>query len=147
MSNITKYLEKRLLQQSVGVTTTGWVSTTYIGLFSVSPTVEYLGSNSTNIGTELTNTSANGYGTTRQSIAWNLAVDNNDTTNSSKINNSTNPSWTAGAVWPTVTTVGIFDGSGSGANLLWFGPLSSPVTLSATDNFTIPINSLTLTLA
>lgn len=146
MANITKYLEKKLLAQSVGkITNFSIANGTFAALFTQSPTVDYLDTTAED-GVEI-----NGTGYTRKSITWNSAAENTDVTNSSFISNSAEIKWgvspSIGSNWGTVTTVCIFDSStvGSG-NLLWFGPLSSPVTLTTGDTFAIPVNSLKLTL-
>jgi len=100
-----------------------------------------------------------GAGYTRKEVQWNSAIANIDATYSSKITNANTigsttkilkwpgATGTISANWGTVTTIGIFDSGTVGeGNLLWFGPLSSAVTLTTGDTFTIPNASLTLTL-
>ena len=145
MSNITKYLEKKILDHSVGTTAFTKPTNTYAALFTSTHTVNYTSAIPT--GTEVS-TSSTGY--SRIVIAWEGAVDNADLTNSSKVVNKTSDLvWTATATWGAspVTTIGIFDTQNAG-NLLWFGPLSANVSITAAgDTLTIPVGSLTLTLA
>lgn len=146
MANITKYLEKKLLEHSVGKTGFTLPDPTYAALFTSSPTADYTPSTQ-GPAVEVTGT---GYSRISMASKWNTAVDNNDLTNSSKITNSANlrwpgPSGTISATWGLVTSIGIFDAPTAG-NLLWFGPISLPVTLGSGDSFTIPQDSLTLTL-
>ena len=139
MANITKYLEKAFLNHSVGLTLFSKPTNTYAALFTTSPTVNYT------IGT----TDGLEIGTSpRPQISWNAAVASTDLTNSSSIKNSNSIAWSSiSSNGNPITTIGVFDsptiGSGS---LLWFGPLSTSVTLTTSDTFTIPANSLTLTL-
>lgn len=157
MANITKYLEKRLLTQSVGQTVSNpnWHVATYIGLFITMPTADWTLDNQGN-SVEVYET--NGY--LRKPISWNTAVDNVDLSNSSKITNASSPTvqWTAtGGFWKasssatsaaTVVGAGIFDSNTkSTGNLLWFGELSAPVTLAIGDTLTIEPETFTLTLA
>jgi len=145
MANITKYLEKKLLEHSIGKTEFTVPSVTYAALFTSSPTADYT---PTTQGPAV-EVSGTGYVRVEVTNKWNTAVDNNDLTNSSKITNSDDLRWpaagTISASWGLVTTIGIFDAASAG-NLLWFGPLSVPVTLGSGDSFTIPEDSLTLTL-
>lgn len=159
MANITTYLEKALLAHSVGKTNFDKPANTYVGLFITTPTADYTVSSPD--GVELTTATAPGYA--RCKVAWNTPSVNTDLTNSSNITNTdtvttlgdTPLRWPvsgniSGSNWGIITTIGIFDAplsSGSPAgNLLWFGALSSPVTLNIGDNFTIQKDSLTLTL-
>jgi hypothetical protein len=143
MANITKYLEKKLLEQSVGkITNFSIASGTYVALFTQSPTVNYV-DNTAEDGVEVSGASY-----TRKQITWGNATASTDLTNSSSIKNSDSIAWNnITSSWGTVTTVGVFDSSTvGGGNLLWFGPLSTSITLITGDTFTIQANSLTLTL-
>ena len=137
MANITRYLENKLLEHSLGKTTWTKPAATYAALFTVTPTSLYT-STITN-GTEVT-----GSGYVRPTINWALASDGS-------ISNSGNLTWNAGGTWSSgnlITSIGIFDGSTPGAgNLLWFGKLSAPVTMNNGDSFTIPIGLLTITIS
>jgi hypothetical protein len=151
MANITKYLEKALLAQSVGVTNPTnnnnfSVSGTYAALFTTSPTADYTSTYPD--GVEVSNSIGSPV-YTRQAITWGTAMNNVDQTNSSKIQNTNSIVWTASGNWGTVTTIGIFDNSNVGSgNLLWFGPLSASATLgSSGDTLTLSSGTLTLTLA
>ena len=143
MANITKYLEKKLLEQSVGKITNFTLSNgVYVGLFTSAPTADYaLGSPT---GTEVT---GGGYVRKQiQPLGWNDAQDNNDVTYSSSITNANDIEWTSIATnWGTINYVGIFDSITLG-NLLWFGALSVPITIIAGDTFTISSGNITLTL-
>jgi len=142
MANITKYLEKALLAHSVGKATFTKPANTYAALFTTSPSVNYLDSTAED-GVEVSGASY-----TRKQITWGDATASTDLTNSSSIKNSNPIVWNnITSSWGTVTTVGVFDSpTVGGGNLLWFGPLSASVTLTTNDTFTIPANSLTLTL-
>ena len=150
MANITKFLEKKLLEHSVGKAS--WTSPTsggtFAALFTVTPTVDYLDTTNED-GHELTQS-----GYSRLAITWNNAVANTDLTNSSKIVTSGTAGvndlvWTADGNWGTIVAVGIFNTGVKGTgDLLWFGPLSANAVLAVSgDTLTIPAGSLTLTLA
>lgn len=147
MANITKYLEKKLLEQSVGRITNFTLSNgVYVGLFTSAPTADYTSANPT--GTEVTG--GNYSRKPIQAAGWNDAQDNNDVTYSSKITNKNDIEWTGiNANWGTIGYVGIFDAGTTSpptGNLLWFGPLSTPITIAANDTFTISSGNITLTL-
>ena len=140
MANITTYLENRLLNQSVGVapTTPAWHTSTFAGLFIVSPTIA--GTDGTEVGS-----TDNGY--QRKAITW-TSASNGSISNSAALN------WSASGYWNNSTgatsagsigTIGIFNSSTAG-NLLWFGPLSTSITMTSNDTFTIPIGNLNITL-
>lgn len=148
MANITKYLEKKLLEQSVGKTQFSSPTTfsTYVALFTSAPTVDYTANNPD--GEEVTSTGTN---YSRVSVTWSSAVSNVDLTNSSYIKNNVDALWpTTGTIsgnWGTVTTIGIFDSpTVGGGNLLWFGSISQPVALVAGDTFELSTNAIILTL-
>jgi hypothetical protein len=144
MANITTYLENKLLEHATGKTSWTMPTATYAALFTVTPTTSYT-SALTN-GTEVT--SGNGY--TRFNLTSNWATAANGV-----ISNSTALSWTATGTWPSggssaasVTTIGIFDsGTVNQGNLLWFGPLSAPITMVNGDTFTIPVGNLTIAIS
>lgn len=149
MANITKYLQKELLEYSVGKSSFTAPTEIHVGLFTSAPNADYTSAAPT--GTEVTSTATN-YARRPISLpgGWNAAVDNADLTYSSKITNSNDISWpsetgTVSGNWGTVTNIGIFDAA-TGGNLLWFGSLSAPVQLTNGDTFTIPSGNITLTL-
>ena len=155
MANITKYLEKKLLEQSVGKITNFAINSetgVYVALFTSSPTANY--SSTARDGVEVTSTATNYERKQILPTGWNAAQDNLDLTNSSKITNSVDITWPSSSTisgnWGNVSSIGIFDAQlSSGApagNLLWFGSLSSPVSLTNGDTFTIPSGNITLTL-
>lgn len=140
MANITTYLENKLLEHSLGRTSYTMPTTTYAGLFIVSPT------QAGNDGTEVASTDA-GYARISMSSKWGAAANGT-------IANNTSLVWTATGYWGTttgavsaspITTIGIFDAL-TGGNLLWFGPLSATVSMSNGDSFTIPSGNLNITL-
>jgi hypothetical protein len=141
MANITTYLENKLLEHSIkGNWTTSLPTTTYAALFIVAPTA-------TTAGTEVGSTDA-GYSRISMSSKWGTAANGS-------IANSDTLTWTATGYWNTttgatssasITSIGIFDASTSG-NLLWFGPLSSYISMASGDTFSIQSGSLVLTLS
>ena len=140
MANITTYLENRLLNQSIGVAPTSpvWHTGTYAGLFINAPTV---------VGTDGTEVGSTDAGYVRKPIVWGSA-------SSGMISNSAALTWNASGYWNNSTaattaasigTIGIFDAQTTG-NLLWFGPLSTSITMTSGDSFTIPVGNLNITL-
>jgi hypothetical protein len=142
MANITTYLENKLLEHSLkGNWTTNLPTTTYAGLFIVSPTVT---------GTDGTEVGSTDAGYSRKTITWGTAT-------SGAISNTVSLAWSATGYWAaatgatassSITTIGIFDSlNSSGSNkLLWFGPLSTSITMGNGDSFTIPVGNLNITL-
>jgi len=142
MANITTYLENKLLEHSLkGNWTTSLPTTTYAGLFIVSPTVA---------GTDGTEVGSTDAGYLRKAITWGTAA-------SGAIANTASLAWSATGYWAastgatassSITTIGIFDSlNSSGSNkLLWFGPLSTSITMGNGDSFTIPVGNLNITL-
>ena len=140
MANITTYFENALLEHATGKTSLT-APTTYAGLFVITPTTAYIAAS--HDGTEVP--SGNGY--SRLQIGWQPA-----SSGIIKNTNGTYPlTWTASGQWASgasITTIGIFDNAtwGSG-NLLWFGPLSAPIIMNSGDTFTIPTDSLTISIS
>jgi len=147
MANITTYLENQLLNHAAGFFNFSKPTTVYAALFTVTPTTAYT-SNIRN-GTEVT-----GGGYARSSIAWGVITSGAITSGGAAngvIANSTALTWTATGTWSSgasVTTIGIFDsGTVGSGNLLWFGPLSAPITMVNGDTFTIPVGNLTIAIS
>ena len=143
MANITTYLENKLLEHSLkGNWTTNLPTTTYAGLFIVSPTVA--GTD----GTEVGSIDA-GYSRISMATKWGTAANGT-------ISNTTSLIWNATGYWASgtgatasssITTIGIFDAQTvNTGNLLWFGPLSTSITMGNGDSFTIPVGNLNITL-
>ncbi len=128
---ITDYLENKLLEHSVRGIAYTTPTNTYLGLFLVAPT-------DSTPGTEVS--LAGGY--IRQQITWGAAA-------SGSIANSATirfpASLNATDTWGTVVAVGIFDLLTDG-NLLWYGSLSSAVTVDTGDSWSVQTGGLTLSL-
>lgn len=142
MANITTYLENRILAQSVGTAPSpAWHTSTKLGLFITTPTEAYTLASPD--GVEVGSTS---YGYSRKSVSW-------DTSTSGEVSNLADITWTGTGAWnagnaggnaTSIGYIGVFDSTG---NLLWFGPLSAKILMSTNgDTFTIPANSLVMTL-
>jgi len=148
MANITNYLRSRILNQSVGNAPLLWHEQTYIGLFVASPDENYL-PDSTGSAVEVAGTT-NGYDRIEiLSSDWTELNEFGQIANVNPITWTANGTWSGtlgGAVAQAVVGTGLFDASSAG-NLLWFGPLSVPVTIVSEDTFTIAPGSLVLTLA
>ena len=127
--NLSNYLENKLVGHSVGVTWTP-PGTTYVALFTATPT-------ETGGGTEVS-----GGSYSRKSLvaptAW--TVTGSTATNASAITFTA-----ASADWGTIEALGLFDASTAG-NLLWYGPLNTPRTVTNANVFQIDTGQLALTL-
>ena len=131
MTAFSDYLENKLLDGTLRNIAYTPVATTYVGLH----TTATLDANS---GTEVTGGSyartavlAAGWGVPAGGSTSNLGI-------------ITFPTSTAS--WGTVTHFGIYDGSGGGANLLYWGQLTIAKTVDSGDVFTFPIGNLTVSL-
>lgn len=128
MSNVTNYLEERLLKHSVGLASYT-MPTTYLALFTANPG---------ETGSLAAEVSGGSYERKSWTPSWNAG--------SSRIENSALVRWD-GMPAATVTHVGIMDGDTEGAgNMLWYGALASSVAVSAGNSFEIPAASLTVVM-
>jgi len=156
MANITNYLKYRLNQQSLGKAPSLWHSQTYAGLFVSSPDETYTWDNN-GVGNEVQGTNYS-----RIEIIWPPDPENLPSSPywsmdqyTGYISNVNDLVWEAQGNWAgstgasspaPIVSVGIFDSSAENGNLLWFGPLSAPVTLADGDSFTIASGGLVITL-
>lgn len=151
MSKFSDHLEEKLLNHIFRDVTYNKPGAIYIGLFTVIPT-DALGSPTNEVlstsawGNYARVDAANGDGTTGATIAtgWSTPNSSGGSTNNAKVitfaaNN--------GAASVTIKGIGIFDGSGSGANLLFHSQLATEKTLLTGDVLSFGINSITVTLA
>jgi len=123
MSFISDFLEDKLIDHVFRNTPYNAPGTIYLALYSTDPGED-------NSGTELS-----GSGYTRKAFTIDAP------TNGISYNGSDITYDTATADWTTITHVGVFDAS-LGGNLLFYGPLSSPVTVTVGNNFRIPAGNL-----
>ena len=130
--NISDYLRTSLLNHSLGVVAFTMPTTVWAALYSSPPPTSAGG------GTEVT---AADYA--RVSTTW-------DTAAVGVISNATPirfPSTgTTLSNWGTVLGVGLF-ASPTGGNLLFYGPLSAAVTLSAGSDFQLAASTLSITIS
>lgn len=127
MSKISNYLENVIINHFLRNTPTSSPSAVYLALYTTDPT-------DADTGTEVS-----GGSYARQAITFS-APSNGSTSNSSTI---TFP--TATGNWGTITHMGIRDAS-SGGNLLFYGPLATPKTITAGDQFIVNTGNLTVTI-
>lgn len=131
MSDISDYLEQKLLDHVFGGAAYTQPTNTYAALFTAAPSDAGGG------------TECSGTGYARQAISWNAAASPGGTKdNSAQIDFGTD---TLGD-WGTLTHVGIFDAAVAG-NLLMHGALTVSKTPQAGDPVNFPVGDLVLTLA
>ena len=127
MAGLSNYLENKLIEHTlrgIGYTPPAAV---YVALYTDDPT-------DNDTGTELS-----GGGYARKLVTFGTATDGTVTTNADVIFAAATADWTA------VTHVGIRDAA-TGGSLLFYGELSSSVTVVAGDNFRIAAGNLTCAL-
>lgn len=126
--SIADYLENALLEHSTGKTTYTKPTTTYLALYTATPS-------DAGGGTEVS-----GGSYARTAVTWGTA-------SGGSISNSADITFpTATGSWGTVTQVGLFDASTVG-NLLWWGDLAASKTIANGDVFKVSTGNLTLTLS
>lgn len=156
MANITTYLKSKIAEQSLGkapASTNLWHSQTWVGLFITSPNESYTPT-SKSPGVEVT-----GSGYSRIQVSWDTGSSPYWVNTNGNVTNHGALTWNATGNWTgpgpsqspsPITTVGIFtaDWSGTGtdsSNLLWYGPLTAPVTMASGDIFSIADSGLVVT--
>ncbi len=125
MGAFTDYLENKLLDHVLRNTAYTSPTTVYVALFTAAP------------GEAGGGTEVSGGGYARQAVTFS-APSAGSTSNSSDI---TFP--TATADWGTITHFAIFDAS-TGGNMLYYGQLTSSVTVNSGQQLTIPAGNLTI---
>lgn len=127
MAAASDYLELKILEHTLGITSFTAPTTTYLALFTSDPT-------DAGTGTEVS-----GGSYARQSISWNTPA-SGATTNSADV---TFPQATAN--YGTVTHIGIYDASSAG-NLLYHGALSASKSVETNDTFIVEAGDLSVSL-
>lgn len=125
MTAFTDYLENKLLDHVLRNTAYTSPTTVYVALFTAAP------------GEAGGGTEVSGGGYARQAVTFS-APSAGSTSNSADI---TFP--TATADWGTITHFAIFDAS-TGGNMLYYGQLTSSVTVNSGQQLTIPAGNLTI---
>ena len=125
MGAFTDYLENKLLDHVLRNTAYTSPTTVYVALFTAAP------------GEAGGGTEVSGGGYARQAVTFG-APSAGSTSNSADI---TFP--TATANWGTITHFAIFDAS-TGGNMLYYGQLTSSVTVNSGQQLTIPAGNLTI---
>lgn len=149
MANITNYLKSLVTERSLGKNSSDdWpYSQTWVGLFVSSPTAEYTAA-------EPDGVEVQGTGYSRKQVTWSSAAAPYWVNNNGTISNSGAIEWNAQGVWAgtaaastpaPIVSVGVFTSSTAGS-LLWYGPLSVPVSMSSGDSFKISSGGLVITL-
>jgi len=127
MAAASNYLELKILEHTLGISSYTAPTTTYLALFTSDPT-------DAGTGTEVS-----GGSYARQSISWNTPA-SGATTNSADV---TFPQATAN--YGTVTHIGIYDASSAG-NLLYHGALSASKSVETNDTFIVEAGDLSVSL-
>ncbi len=129
MAALSDYLKDKLLDHAVGKTSYTMPGTVKVCLYTSNPTAA-------DVGTEVT-----GGSYTRQTLAT-AAASGGSAVTSGVITFSGLPDCTS----TPITHVAVRD-SGSGGNLLWFGPLAASKSPSAGDSVSIAAGDLVFTLS
>lgn len=132
-SNLTNYVQTKLLDHVLGLTTYTKPTTVYLALFSSDPT------ETGSAGTEIT-----GGGYARQSITFSASTNSGGLATTSNSGSINFPVATANYPAP-VTHIGIMDAVTVG-NMLWYGPLSASKTILQNDQFQVGATKLSITL-
>jgi hypothetical protein len=127
MGKMSNYLENALLNATLRNTTYTSPATVYLSLHTADPTDAGTGAE------------ASGDTYVRESITFD-APSNGVTANSADVEFPV-----AGASWGTITHVGIWDALSSG-NLLYYGALNTPRTISADNQLVFLAGEVTVTL-
>jgi len=127
MAAASDFLELKILEHTLGITSYTAPTTTYLALFTSDPT-------DAGTGTEVS-----GGSYARQSISWNTPA-RGATPNSADV---TFPQATAN--YGTVTHIGIYDASSAG-NLLYHGALSASKSVETNDTFIVEAGDLSVSL-
>ncbi len=132
MAAMSDYLEAAILNETLRNTNLAAIATPYVALYTASPT-------DADSGTEVVTAGPSAY--TRQAATFGAPSGGASTTTA----DITFP--VATADWGTVTHIGIRDAAtGSAGNLLYWGQLDTPKTISTGDQFKILAGNLTVTL-
>ena len=127
MSEISDYLENKLLDHTLGTASYTAPSSVYVALFTAAPS-------DSGGGTEVS-----GSGYSRQETAFAAA------SGGSASNTGTETFTASGGNWGEVTHIGIFDASSSG-NLLYWTPLDASKTVDDGDSLEFGAGDITVSL-
>lgn len=124
---ITNYLEKKLLNHSLGAISYTMPEETYVGLFTTLPTDSVAG------------VEVVGTGYARQLVTWELPTDTG-------IRNATHVTFgSAGSSWGLVIGFGVWDTTTTG-NLLYYGNINPTADLVAGDTYRLPSGAISLSM-
>lgn len=128
MSQISNYLENKLVDHALGTTTYTKPTTVYVALYTASPT-------DADSGTEVS-----GSGYARQAATWSIG------TNGASSNAATLTFTASGGTFGTVSHIGIRDASTSG-NLLFWAALTASKTIADGESLVFNAGDITVTFA
>ena len=137
--SFVNYLEHAVLDHLFGATTYTPSGTLYVGLSTTTPLED---------GTNFTEPGATGayarVAVTNDKNNWSTAA---QSSTSGSLHNRTSIAFTqATEGWGTVTHVGIFEGSGTGANMLIMNPLTQTKTVDTGDTLSFPSGALIINI-
>jgi hypothetical protein len=133
MSQMTDYLEKKLLDHTLGKAAYTMPTTVYLALFTADPT---------DTGSQTNEVSAGGYA--RQAITSTMSAAG--ATSGQSTNGGAITFGPATADWGTVTHTAVLDASTAG-NMLLYGPLSSSRTIQNGDSLQYATSQFSITFA
>lgn len=139
MAAMSNYLEGKLIDHIFRGTALPAPTSVFIGLFTGAISDATTG---TNPGNNELSLATGGY--VRQQVTCNTTNWSAPTANDGTTKNLTPITFAPSADWGTVTGIGVFDGSGTGANLLFYGTLTASKTINSGDSVTFPANSLSI---
>lgn len=135
MAGLSDYLERKVLDHTLGTAAFTMPTGVYAALFTADPT------DANNTANEVSTTST---GYARKAVTFSAS-----TTNGSGVTSTSNSADVlfdvATASWGTITNVGLYDAATAG-NLLWSGALSTQKLISSSDQFKLPTGNITVQL-
>lgn len=135
MSQMTDYLEKKLLDHTLGKAAYTMPATVYLALFTADPT---------DTGSLAAEVSVTSTGYARQAIT--AAMPAASATGGQSANTTAITFGPASAAWGTITHLGICDAS-TGGNMLLFAALTASKTIASADSLQFAIGQFTVTFA
>jgi len=134
------YLEKKVLDHTLGVASFTMPATVYVALYTSNP-------GPLNTGNEVVANGGPSLGYQRKAMTFNAAIET-DSGNGPSISKN-NGAVTFGpcetTAWGTITHAAIFDSATNG-QMLYYGALSEAKTIGITDTFTFPNEQYTISM-
>lgn len=135
MAGLSDYLERKLLDHSLGVASYTMPTALYAALFTTDPT-------DADTGTEVSTTST---GYARKPVTFGASTTDSSNGTTTATNNADVLYDVATAAWGTLTYVGLFDAV-TGGNMLWSGAMSTAQAINTNDQFKLPVGKIVIQL-